>query len=148
MLSIILKTIIIFALVVIIIHLLLKKSLEDKIHIRLPQEKPNDLANTPSIEENESTVQVQETEQYTELYTAPVVQSTTNIIPPPPPPPPHQPHPIKTDDLFEFVYKNKKDEKNKQGKETETKIETEKDKAQIKGICEYEDVHTEIYCEY
>lgn len=146
MLSIILKTIIIFALVVIIIHLLLKKSLEDKIHIRLPQEKPNDLANTPSIEENESTVQVQETEQYTELYTAPVVQSTTNIIPPPPPP--HQPHPIKTDDLFEFVYKNKKDEKNKQGKETETKIETEKDKAQIKGICEYEDVHTEIYCEY
>jgi len=143
MLSIVLKTVIIFILVTLIIHLLIKKALSNQDNIIPPP-----VLNHEEISDSVTSVQSSESS----IEDMNVIQSSTSIKPPQ----------SLDDDLFNFVYK-KKNETPKEVEKSEKKVEVNKVEVNkvevnkvefnnkidcIEGICAFDDENTMLFGSY
>lgn len=137
MLSVIVKTVIIFLLVIIVVHLVIQKTL--------------DVSPPPPLPKNVEFVDVMD-EVLQKINDAPIVQSSTGI-----PPPPLQPQ---IDDLFNYVYKDTVDKTasppalspSPPPPSPTTPVAgstlTDTENTGIKGLCEFEDGSLSLYCVY
>lgn len=140
MLSIIIKTVIIFLLVVIVLHLIIKKTINerDSSPIVIPNEhieSPKTNNNSNETYENKDAEQDGGKLEKEKEQESVVVHSTTNIV-----------HASTEDDLFNFVYKDKQVEKSSE-KQKNKKVDIIDNNCNIQGICSYDDEYNSYYQE-
>jgi hypothetical protein len=132
MLSVIVKTVIIFLLVIIVVHLVIQKTL--------------DVSPPPPLPKNAEFLDTMDEVFQKTNDDAPIVHSSTGITPPLQP---------QLDDLFNYVYKDTADKSPASpppppvtASTASTNPDTNTGNTNIKGLCEFEDGSQSLYCTY